>query len=58
MPHSLDHTTTPRGILRQRRTIDWVYLARPVESISSGVCYEVTVSGHYPIWFELKLTAG
>jgi hypothetical protein len=30
----------------------------PVESISSGVCFEVTASDHYPIWFELKLTAG
>ena len=51
------HTTTPRGILRHRRTIDWVYLAGPVESISSGVCDEVTASDHYPIWFELKFTA-
>jgi Metal-dependent hydrolase len=51
------HTTTPRGIFRHGRTIDWVYLAGPVESIASGVCYEVTASDHYPMWCELKLTA-
>jgi endonuclease/exonuclease/phosphatase family metal-dependent hydrolase len=51
------HTTTPRGILRHRRTIDWVYLAGPVQSISSGVCENVNASDHYPIWFELRLTA-
>ncbi len=51
------YTTTPRGILRNRRTIDWVYLAGPVESISAGVSYEVTASDHYPIWFELRLRA-
>jgi len=52
------YTTTPRGFLRQRRTIDWVYLAGPLESISSGVCDHVSASDHYPIWFDLKLTAG
>lgn len=51
------HTTTPRGIFRHRRTIDWVYLAGPVKTISSGVCEDVAASDHYPIWFELKLTA-
>jgi endonuclease/exonuclease/phosphatase family metal-dependent hydrolase len=51
------HTTTPRGFLRQRRTIDWVYLGGPVEAISSGVCEDVIASDHYPIGFELKLTA-
>jgi endonuclease/exonuclease/phosphatase family metal-dependent hydrolase len=51
------HTTPPRGIFRHRRTIDWVYLAGPVKTISSGVCEEVAASDHYPIWFELKLTA-
>jgi len=50
------HTTTARGIFRHRRTIDWVYLAGPVESISGGVCEDVNASDHYPIWFELKLT--
>ena len=38
------YTTTLRGILAHRRTMGWVYLAGPVESISSGV-------------LELKLTA-
>ena len=49
-------TTTAHGVLRRRRTIDWVYLAGPVESISGGVCEDVNASDHYPIWFELKLT--
>jgi endonuclease/exonuclease/phosphatase family metal-dependent hydrolase len=44
------------GFLRYRRAIDWVYLAGPVETISSAVCEDVAVSDHYPIWFELKLT--
>ena len=51
------HTTTPRGIFGRQRTIDWVYLGGPVESISGGVCDDVDASDHYPIWFELKLTA-
>ena len=49
-------TTTPRGILRRRRTIDWVYLAGPVASTSAGVCDDVSGSDQYPIWFELKFT--
>jgi endonuclease/exonuclease/phosphatase family metal-dependent hydrolase len=51
------HTTTPRGIFGHQRTIDWVYLGGPVESISGGICDDVDASDHYPIWFELKLTA-
>ena len=50
------HTTTARGLFRHRRSIDWVYLAGPVKSISGGVCHDVNASDHYPIWFELKLT--
>jgi endonuclease/exonuclease/phosphatase family metal-dependent hydrolase len=49
------YTTTAHGLFRHRRTIDWVYLAGPVESISGGVCEDVSGSDHYPIWFELKL---
>lgn len=51
------YTTTPRGILRHRRTIDWMYLAGAIAPVSSGVCAEVVASDHYPIWFELKLPA-
>ena len=50
------YTTTAHGLFRQRHTIDWVYLAGPVESISGGVFRDVIASDHYPIWFELKLT--
>lgn len=49
------NTTTPRGLFRHRRRIDWVYLGGPVESIGAGVCEDVSASDHYPIWFELKL---
>jgi endonuclease/exonuclease/phosphatase family metal-dependent hydrolase len=48
------HTTTPRGILRHRKTIDWVYLAGPIVSTSAGVSDDVSASDHYPIWFDLK----
>ncbi len=51
------HTTPARGFFSHQRTIDWVYLAGPVESISGGVCDVVNASDHYPIWFELKLAA-
>lgn len=49
------NTTTPRGLFRHRRRIDWVYLGGPVESIAAGVCEDVSASDHYPIWFEVKL---
>jgi len=48
------HTTTPRGLFRRRRTIDWVYLAGRVQSLSADVCEDVTASDHYPISFELR----
>jgi len=51
------YTTPAHGFSRHRRTIDWVYLAGPVESRSSGVCKDVNASDHYPIWFELKLVS-
>ena len=49
------HTTPARGIFRHARSIDWVYLAGPVETLASGVCKNVDASDHYPMWFELKL---
>jgi endonuclease/exonuclease/phosphatase family metal-dependent hydrolase len=50
------HTTTSRAMLRRRRTIDWVYLAGAIASISAGVSDDVSASDHYPIWFQLKFT--
>lgn len=50
------YTTTPHRLFRHGRTIDWVYIAGPVASVSGGVCDDVTASDHYPIWFDLKLT--
>ena len=51
------HTTTPRGLFRHRRTIDWVYLAGAVQSTSAAVYEDVSASDHYPISFELRFTA-
>jgi endonuclease/exonuclease/phosphatase family metal-dependent hydrolase len=52
------HTTTPRGILGRRRTIDWVYVAGQIEPKSVRVCTTVSASDHYPITFEFKCPAG
>jgi endonuclease/exonuclease/phosphatase family metal-dependent hydrolase len=49
-------TTTPRGLFGHRHTIDWVYLAGRVESLSGNVCDDVKASDHYPIWCDIKLT--
>jgi endonuclease/exonuclease/phosphatase family metal-dependent hydrolase len=48
------HTTTPRGLFRQRRRIDWAYVSGPVEPILGRVHDRVTASDHYPISFTLK----
>ena len=50
-------TTTPRGLLRQGRTIDWVYLAGPVDSSSGEVKVVTHASDHYPILFDLNFMA-
>jgi endonuclease/exonuclease/phosphatase family metal-dependent hydrolase len=48
------HTTTPRGIFRQPRKIDWAYVSGPVEAINGRVHDRVNASDHYPISFTLK----
>jgi endonuclease/exonuclease/phosphatase family metal-dependent hydrolase len=48
------HTTTPRGIFRERRKIDWAYVSGPVEAINGRVHDRVDASDHYPISFALK----
>jgi endonuclease/exonuclease/phosphatase family metal-dependent hydrolase len=48
------HTTTPRGLFRQRRRIDWAYVSGPVEPILGRVHDTVNASDHYPISFTLK----
>jgi endonuclease/exonuclease/phosphatase family metal-dependent hydrolase len=48
------HTTTPRGLFRQRRTIDWAYVSGPVEPTMGRVNQTVNASDHYPISFTLK----
>jgi len=48
------HTTTPRGLFRQRRTIDWAYVSGPVGAIDGRVHDTVDASDHYPISFTLK----
>lgn len=49
------HTTTPRGLFRRPRTIDWAYVSGPVEPIQGRVHDRVQASDHYPISFTLKL---
>ena len=50
------HTTTPRGLLRQRRNIDWAYVSGPIEPIQGRVHDTVDASDHYPISFTLKFS--
>jgi endonuclease/exonuclease/phosphatase family metal-dependent hydrolase len=48
------HTTTPRGLFRTRRSIDWAYVSGPVEATNGLVNDSVEASDHYPISFTLK----
>jgi len=50
------HTTTPRGLFRRGRRIDWAYLAGPVQMVSGRVWDDVTGSDHFPISFEFRVT--
>jgi len=54
MQSSEANTTTPRGLFRHRRTIDWAYLAGGVQSISGSVNDTVNASDHYPLSFEFR----
>jgi len=47
--------TTPGTLLQHPRTIDWVYLAGPIESASGRVLRNVNASDHYPISLEIKI---
>ena len=49
------HTTTPRGLFRRPRKIDWAYVSGPVEPILGRVHDTVRASDHYPISFTLKM---
>lgn len=49
------HTTTPRGLFRRPRKIDWAYVSGPVESVLGRVHDTVHASDHYPISFTLKM---
>lgn len=49
------HTTTPRGLFRRPRKIDWAYVTGPVEATLGRVHNTVQASDHYPISFTLKL---
>jgi endonuclease/exonuclease/phosphatase family metal-dependent hydrolase len=49
------HTTTPRGLFRRARTIDWAYVAGPIDATLGRVHHGVHASDHYPISFTLKL---
>ena len=52
---SSPHTTTPRGVSRQGRRIDWAYVSGPVDPILGRVHDSVDASDHYPISFTLRL---
>ena len=49
------HTTTPRGLFRRPRKIDWAYVSGPLEPILGRVHDTVHASDHYPISFTLKM---
>jgi endonuclease/exonuclease/phosphatase family metal-dependent hydrolase len=49
------HTTTPRGLFRRPRTIDWAYVSGPVMPVLGRVHDTVRASDHYPISFTLKM---
>jgi endonuclease/exonuclease/phosphatase family metal-dependent hydrolase len=49
------HTTTPRGLFRQPRKLDWAYVSGPAEPILGRVHNTVNASDHYPISFTLKI---
>jgi len=49
------HTTTPRGLLRRTRRIDWAYVSGPVEPILGRVPHSTKASDHYPVSFTLKI---
>jgi len=49
------HTTTPRGLFRRPRKIDWAYVSGPVEATLGRVHDDIPASDHYPISFTLKL---
>jgi endonuclease/exonuclease/phosphatase family metal-dependent hydrolase len=48
-------TTTPRGLFRHRRTIDWAYVSGSVDAALGRVHGDLEASDHYPISFELGL---
>ncbi|PWU11140.1 MAG: hypothetical protein C5B51_03240 [Terriglobia bacterium] len=49
------HTTTPRGLFRRPRKIDWAYISGPVDPTQGRVHDTVRASDHYPISFTLKM---
>jgi len=55
LPLPSPHTTTPRGLFRRRRTIDWAYVSGPLSPIDGRIHTDVTASDHYPITFTLKI---
>jgi endonuclease/exonuclease/phosphatase family metal-dependent hydrolase len=48
------HTTTPRGIFRNRHTVDWAYVSGPVEPVRGCVDDNINASDHFPISFALQ----
>ena len=49
------HTTTPRGLFRREKTIDWAYVSGGAEPLQGRVHDDIRASDHYPISFALRL---
>ena len=49
------HTTTPRGLFRRKKTIDWAYVSGGAEPLQGRVHDDIRASDHYPISFALRL---
>lgn len=48
------HTTPARGLFQPRRSIDWAFVAGPVEAALGHVHTNINASDHFPISFTIK----
>ena len=55
LPLPSPRTTTPRGLFRRRRNIDWAYVSGSLGALHGRVHTDITASDHYPISFTLKI---
>jgi endonuclease/exonuclease/phosphatase family metal-dependent hydrolase len=50
------HTTSPRGLFRRQRAIDWAFVSGPIETGLGYVHSNIDASDHYPISFTVKFS--